>query len=87
METDINTREMIRQYLAKATLSEKGVIKDDTLIFEQGLLDSMGLLFLVEFIKETFNVEANDDELVRENFESINSISSFVGSKLSFNAQ
>ena len=82
METDIKIREIIRQYLAKASLLNDDAIKDDTLIFEEGLLDSMGLLFLVEFIKEKFDVDANDNELITENFESINNISSFVSKKM-----
>lgn len=82
METDFKTREIIRQYLAKAALLNDDAIKDDTLIFEEGLLDSMGLLFLVEFIKEKFDVDANDNELITENFESINNISAFVSKKI-----
>ena len=42
----------------------------------------MGLLFLIEFLKEEFKVETQDEELVVENFESINSIVAFVESKL-----
>ncbi len=86
METKINVHELIRQYVEKSTMTEKGAIKDDTLIFDEGLLDSMGLLFLVEFIKDNFDVEADDDELIKENFESINSISSFVNNKLAAKA-
>lgn len=86
MEAKINVYELIRQYVEKSTMTEKGAVKDDTLIFDEGLLDSMGLLFLVEFIKDNFGVEADDDELIKENFESINSISSFVNNKLAAKA-
>ena len=43
----------------------------------------MGLLFLIEFLKESFNVQVEDEELNPQNFESINSIVSFVKSKKS----
>ncbi|HET7733721.1 MAG TPA: acyl carrier protein [Paludibacter sp.] len=82
METSVKIKGDIRQYLAKAALLDADAIKDDTLIFEEGLLDSMGLLFLVEFIKEKFDVDANDNELITENFESVNNISSFVCKKI-----
>ena len=52
------------------------------LIFEVGLLDSMGLLFLIEFLNEKYDIEVNDEELNPKNFESINSIVSFVKGKL-----
>lgn len=72
----------IRNYIIEASLSDTKTIKDDTLIFDSGLLDSMGLLFLIEFLNEEYDVEVNDEELNPKNFESINSIADFVGSKL-----
>lgn len=82
METYIKINETIRHYIAKTALTDHDAIKNDTLIFEQGLLDSMGLLFLIEFINLEFNVEVNDNELSKENFETVNNISSFVYNKL-----
>ena len=72
----------IREYIVKSTLANVDSISDDTLIFESGLLDSMGLLFLIEFLKEEFDITTNDDELIVENFESINNIVGFIESKL-----
>lgn len=82
METLKKIHETIRQYIAKAALTDHDAIKNDTLIFEQGLLDSMGLLFLIEFITLEFDVEVNDNELSKENFETVNNISSFIYNKL-----
>ena len=65
---------IIRDYIVKESLLESDKIKEDTLIFENGILDSMGLLFLIEFLKESFNVQVEDEELNPQNFESINSI-------------
>ncbi len=71
----------IKKYIIETSLSDTNKVKDDTLIFDAGLLDSMGLLFLVEFLNENYNIEVNDEELNPENFESINSIVAFVESK------
>lgn len=73
----------IKHYILEASLSDVKNIENDALIFENGLLDSMGLLFLIEFLGETFQVEVSDDELNPKNFESINNIVSFVSNKLS----
>ena len=78
----IETKHKVREYILGATLSNIESIADDTLIFESGLLDSMGLLFLIEFLKEEFDITTNDDELIVENFESINNIVGFIESKL-----
>lgn len=72
----------IKNYIVESSLSDDKGIKDETLIFDDGLLDSMGLLFLIEFLKEKFDVEVEDDELNPKNFESINSIVNFVEGKL-----
>lgn len=82
MITQIETKSKVKDYILKSTLADVKSISDDTLIFEEGLLDSMGLLFLIEFLKEEFNVETNDDELIVENFESINNIVSFLERKI-----
>jgi acyl carrier protein len=82
MESETRLLEKIRNYISKATLLNDDAIKNDTLIFELGLLDSMGLLFLIDFIKSEFNVDVNDAELIKENFESVNNISEFVYNKL-----
>ena len=71
----------IKKYIIETSLSDTNKVKDDTLIFDAGLLDSMGLLFLIEFLNENYNIEVNDEELNPENFESINSIVAFVESK------
>ncbi|GBF20069.1 MULTISPECIES: acyl carrier protein [Arenibacter] len=82
MITQIETKGKIKDYIINATLSDNKAIADDTLIFETGLLDSMGLLFLIEYLKEEFNVEVSDEELLPENFESVNSIIKFIEGKL-----
>ena len=72
----------IRSYILEASLTNKDEIDDATLIFDVGLLDSMGLLFLIEYINEKHKIEVTEEELNPENFESINSIVAFIESKL-----
>ena len=78
----MNIKQKIKDYIVEASLEDAGKIQDDTQIFETGLLDSMGLLFLIEFLNENFGIEVNDEELNPENFESVNSIVAFVENKL-----
>ena len=78
----MNLKQEIKNYIIEASLEDANKIKEDTMIFDTGLLDSMGLLFLIEFLKEEFDVEVDDEELNPENFESINSIVDFVEEKM-----
>ncbi len=82
MLTEAVIKNKISEYIIKTTFDDIKKITDTTLIFEEGILDSMGLLFLIEFLKEEFDVTTNDDELVVKNFESINNIFTFLKSKL-----
>lgn len=79
-ENEIKTE--IKKYILEASLSDTKDIEGNDLIFEDGLLDSMGLLFLIEFLDETFDVKVSDEELNPKNFESINNIVSFVNDKI-----
>jgi hypothetical protein len=81
-ETELEMRKAIRRYITNSASMDIDAFEDDMLIFEQGLLDSMGLLFLIDFIKEEFKVEVKDNELIVENFESVNTIASFVHKRL-----
>ena len=50
---------------------------DDDNLLEAGL-DSMGIMRLVIFIEEEFNVSMPDDELAPENLESLSKIVSWI---------
>ncbi|WKK66825.1 acyl carrier protein [Lutimonas zeaxanthinifaciens] len=78
----MNLKQEIKEYIIEASLSDFDKIKDETLIFDNGLLDSMGLLFLIEFLNEKYKIEVNDQELNPKNFESVNNIAEFVEGKL-----
>jgi len=44
-------------------------------------VDSMGLLTLVSFVEEEFGIEIRDDELVPENFETIEAVARLIERK------
>jgi acyl carrier protein len=53
----------------------------DASLIESGLIDSTGVLELVDFLEETFGIRVEDDELLPENLDSIASIVRFVEHK------
>lgn len=74
--------EKIKRYIVKSSFSQEEDIQNDTLIFENSLLDSMGFLFLIDFLNEEFSIKVEDSELIDDNFKSINNIVDFVLKKL-----
>ncbi len=77
--------EKVKLYIINTSFSQKEDINNDTLIFENSLLDSMGFLFLIDFLKEEFKIEIEDDDLVDDNFKSINNISEYLLEKVRVN--
>ncbi len=49
---------------------------------EEEIIDSLGIFVLISFIEEQFNVKINPDEVVLDNFETIDTIKFLVMSKL-----
>jgi acyl carrier protein len=78
----------IRKFiLNKFPLARKQQIKDSDNLLESGVLDSLGVLDLVSFVEQEFFVHVTDDELVPENFESIDRIAAFIETKSSTSRQ
>ncbi|MBN2473584.1 MAG: acyl carrier protein [Pirellulales bacterium] len=75
--------QQIRDFLAENfLLSDDGFHLDDNAsLLEEGVVDSTGVLELIQFVEETFGLEVADEEIVPDNFDSVNRIASFVGSK------
>jgi acyl carrier protein len=69
--------------LDKFPLARKQQIKDSDPLLESGVLDSLGVLDLVTFVEQEFSVHVADEELVPENFQTIDRIAAFVESKSS----
>ena len=56
-------------------------IDPDKSLIESGILDSTGVLELVEFMETTFSIRVDDEELVTENLETMNNIVRFLKTK------
>lgn len=81
MENSVILTEQLRNFISETTFTDKEKIKEDTLVFREGIFDSLGFLALISFVEEEWGVEVADEELLEENFESINAIVAFVTRK------
>lgn len=59
-----------------------GELADDDLLFDSGIIDSIGAMELLGFLQEHFRIEILDEELFPENFSSVDRIAVFVLGKL-----
>jgi acyl carrier protein len=51
---------------------------ENTNLIERGIVDSMSLVRLISFIEENCEIQVQDEDIVPENFSSLNKISSFI---------
>ena len=76
------TRELGRFIQVELADDQDAVIGPDDDLLDQGILDSAGIAQLLAFIEERFAITVGDDELVPENFSSINAIKGLIATKL-----
>ena len=84
MEQIVDTleiKEKLKKYVLDTAFTDLEKIEDNTLLFEEGILDSMGLISLITFLEETFNIKISDTDLELENFKSIEAMTGFVESR------
>lgn len=81
-DPDIKTQ--IRQFVLSNFLlgqADAG-LKDGESFLESGIVDSTGVLEIVEYIQENWGVKVEDEEMVPENLDSIDNLVRFIGRKL-----
>lgn len=81
MDKSEHVEQELFAYVKNNTFKDTSNLTSDTKLFVEGIFDSMGFVLLLDFLEEKFNVVLADNELIEENFESINAIAYLVLSK------
>ena len=72
----------IRDFVVMNFLFGKGDdLRDDESLLENGVIDSTGVLELVSYLQERFDMRIEDDEIVPANLDSIRNLVQFVSRK------
>lgn len=66
--------ESLKAYIEENLVRDKKPITLDEPLLERGVLDSMGMLNLISFLEEKAGVRVPDDDVLLENFASVNAI-------------
>jgi len=74
-----DTADLIRRFIKlRFPLTSSKELTQELSLLDSGIVDSLGVLDLVGFIEEQFGIEAQDEDLVPENFDSIDALTRFV---------
>jgi acyl carrier protein len=79
---NMNRKTQIKNFVVSTFLfGDGGQLKEDISFLEGGIIDSTGILELVMFLEETFNIKVSQEEMLPENLDSINNIDAFLTRK------
>ena len=77
-------RDQIREFVVENLMMglDDDRLYDGSSLMDLGILDSVGVLDLVGFIETNWSISIADDELVRENLDSIDNLVGFIEKKV-----
>ena len=82
----MDVREQLRQFVIENFLfGRQNGLKDDASFLDNSIIDSTGVLELIQFVEETFGIKVQDQDLVPENLDSIDRVTNFVQRQLNAN--
>ena len=70
----------VKDFIVKEFLFDKPGqhLESDDLLIASDIIDSLGIFMLVAFLEKRFGVKVQPDDLILENFETVNSINRLV---------
>ena len=75
-----DTTVKVREFIIENFLFDAGndALQNEASFLEQGIIDSTGVLELVDWLEEEFEITVEDEELIPENLDSVNLLSAYI---------
>jgi acyl carrier protein len=75
--------EAVRNYILENYLfsDDPSALADDESFMEKGIVDSTGMMEVISFLEEEFDLSVQDEEMVPENLDSVSAIVAYVQRK------
>ncbi|QGJ69193.1 Phosphopantetheine attachment site [Planctomycetales bacterium 10988] len=79
---DTSIQDQVRQYLLQQPLgTDLQDLANDESLLEAGAIDSASMVDLICFLESTFKMQIEEEDMIPENFDSIDAIAEYVQSK------
>lgn len=80
----MEAREKLRQFIIENFLfgNENATLDDGESFLDSGIIDSTGILEVVGFLEDEFEFEVMDEELVPDNFDSVDKLVAYTAKKM-----
>lgn len=79
-QRSVDPRNTLKAFIARE-LAEPGTDIETEPLVESGIIDSVGIMKLVEFIETELQVKIGDEDLIPENFETLDDIVRLIQEK------
>ena len=76
-------KKTIRHYIMENLLftEDESVLQDSDSFLDGGIIDSTGVMEIILFIEETFDIKVNDNEMLPVNLDSVDNLAAFIQRK------
>ena len=75
-------KEQIKNFIIMTFMDGEGNLEDDQSLFEADIIDSLGVIKLLTYIENKFNVHIDIGEITLGNFSTIKDITEMIKNKL-----
>lgn len=73
----------IRQFVMDNFLFGKGEdLRDGESLFDRGVIDSTGVLELIQFVEDHYRIKVEDEEAIPQNLDGVSCLANYVCKKL-----
>jgi len=79
----MTAEDTIRLYVLENYMftNDQSELSNDDSFLEKGILDSTGILEIINLLEDSFDITVEDDEMVPENLDSVSNILRFIERK------
>lgn len=82
MEATIQVEQHLFNYIDQNAHVDRNRLTPQTMLFRGRIFDSMGFVFLSDFIEENYKVKGGTEDVFEENFKSVHPITRFIQKKV-----
>jgi acyl carrier protein len=81
----MSIEEKLREYILESFLfsDDQSLLSNKDSFLEKGILDSTGVLEIISFLEDEYDIVVDDEDMTPENLDSIESIVAYINKKRS----
>jgi len=80
----MDTSQQIMKFItSNFYVADPATLTEETSLLDSGTVDSTGILEIISFLEQEFQIQIADEEMIPANLDSVSKIANFIGRKRS----